>query len=337
MTAPSVTATTPAGALPHAAGGAGHGLAHLPLPLFAAPMGIGGLGLAWREAGRTVGAPALVGETLLAIAAAVWILVAVLHVLRIARHPEQVAADLRHPIRSAFAGAVTIGLMILSAGLIPYAPAAAAGLWLFAVAAHLAIGAWVVNGLLTRPREAATLTPPLLIPLVGNILAPVFGAKLGYETLSWMLFGVGTGLWIIVQPLILGRIVTGPAMPDRLKPTLVILLAPPAVGSLALAALTQGFGPAPLAVFGFAAFTALALATLIPTFRRIPFAMSWWGWTFPSAAFAVALLAFAHAHPAPVVTGLAWLVLALASAIVTLVSACTVRAARNGHLLAPEP
>jgi tellurite resistance protein len=40
-------------------------LAHLPLARFSAPMGVGGLGLAWREAGRGLGAPALVGEGLL--------------------------------------------------------------------------------------------------------------------------------------------------------------------------------------------------------------------------------------------------------------------------------
>lgn len=329
----SSTKPTASGGHPHSTSG---GFAHLPLPLFAVPMGIGGLGLAWREAGHTLGAPVAVGEALLALTGLFWLLIAGLHIARSLRHPEMLAADLKHPIRSAFVGAVTIGAMIVAGGLIPHAPGLASGLWLVAVVFHLGIGVWTVRGLLTAPREAATLTPPLLIPLVGNILAPVFGAKLGYTDLSWVLFGLGSLLWVLVQPSIINRIATGPTMPDRLRPTLVILLAPPAVGSLALANLTGGFGPAASAVFGLAAFFAAVLLTLTPIFLRIPFAMSWWGYTFPSAAFAVATVAFGHGHPSTAMTIVSWTVLALATAIVTTVTAVTLRAAARGELLLPE-
>jgi tellurite resistance protein len=312
------------------------GLHHLPLALFAAPMGIGGLGLAWREAGQVLGAPAAIGEALVLLAGLVWLTVATLHLRRLVAHPGALAADLRHPIRSAFAGAVTIGLMILAGGLIPHAPEAAALLWLAAVAGHVAIAGWTVRGLLAAPREAASLAPPLLIPLVGNVLAPVFGAKLGFEGLSWMLFGLGALLWAMLQPVLLARLVTGPALPPRLRPTLAILLAPPAVASLALAGLTGGFGPAPLAALGLAVFVALVLAMLAGEFARIPFAMSWWGWTFPTAAFATALLVAARAHPAAWQAPLLWLALLAASAILALVAAATLRAAAQGHLLQPE-
>lgn len=325
---------------PAAAPGASHppagGLAHLPLPLFAAPMGLGGLGLAWREAGHVLGAPTLVGELLLALAGAVWLLIAGLHLVRAMRHPEALSGDLKHPIRSAFVGAVTIGLMIVAGGFIPYARGVASGLWLAAVVVHLGIGVWTVRGLLTAPREAATLTPPLLIPLVGNILAPVIGAKLGYTELSWALFGLGALLWVLIQPSIINRIATGPTMPDRLKPTLAILLAPPAVGSIALANLTQGFGAGPSAIYGLAAFVAVVLLTIVPIFRRVPFAMSWWGYTFPSAAFSVATSAFTAAHPSGAMVAVSWAVLVAATAIIVTVAAATLKAAAGGHLLVPE-
>jgi tellurite resistance protein len=311
-------------------------LAHLPLPLFAVPMGLGGLGLAYREAGRVLGVPGLVGEALLLLAGLAWLVIAALHAIRAMRHPGSLAADLRHPIRAAFAGAVSIGLMIAAGGLIPHAPEIAARIWIVAVLVHLGIGIFIVRGLLRAPRDAATLTPPLLIPLVGNVLAPVFGVRLGFETASWLLFGIGALLWVLLQPSILHRVVTGPPLPERLRPTLAILLAPPAVGSLALAALTGGFGPAALAVFGLAAFIALVLLTMVGDFARVPFAMSWWGWTFPSAAFTAAVLGAAHAHSAPWQTPLLWTVLAAATAIVTLVTAATIREIRAGRLLLPE-
>ena len=331
--AQAATGTTTNAAAPKAVD---RGLHHLPLPLFAAPMGIGGLALAWREAGRSLGAPTLVGEALVLLLIVAWVAITALHGVRAMRHPEALRGDLRHPVRSAFAGAATVGLMLVAGGLGPYAPSLAAATWLVAVAVHLVIGVWTVRGLLVAPREAATLMPPLVIPLVGNILAPVIGARLGFETASWALFGLGGLLWVLIQPLILSRIATGPTMPEKLRPTLAILLAPPAVGAVALSALTEGFGPGPLAIWGLAAFVAIVLVTLLPTFLRVPFALSWWGYTFPSASFASATLALARVHPSVASVAGAWLVLTAATVIVAVVTAATMRAAARGALLLPE-
>ena len=184
-------------------------LHHLPLALFAAPLGLGGLGLAWREASRGLGAPGWIGEGILAVAAGLWCALAVLHLLRLARHPEALGADLRHPVRAAFTGAVTITLMVLAGGLAPYSAAGASALWGLAVAGHLVIAAWTVRGLLLAPKDASTLTPPILLPLVGNIVAPIFGPAIGFPIASAMLFGVGAALWLMLQPLLLGRLIHG--------------------------------------------------------------------------------------------------------------------------------
>lgn len=313
-------------------------LAHLPLPLFAAPMGVGGLGLAWREAARTLGAPAMAGEALLAAATLLWLFVAGLHLIRWRRHPQALTGDLKHPIRAAFAGAITIGLMIVSGALTPYAPALAAAVWLIAATGHLAIGVWTIRGLFLAPRDSATLTPALLIPLVGNILAPVFGAKLGFVTLSTMLFGLGALLWAMVQPVLLWRLVVGPALMDRLKPMLAIFIAPPSVGAVALTQIGGGVGMGVLMIYGFAVFIAATVATFVPAFARLPFGMAWWGWTFPAAAFSAAttLVTQALGDSLPAGPILAWATLAAATVIVGLVSLATTRAAAQGRLLLPE-
>lgn len=315
-------------------------LAHAPLPLFAIPMGIGGLGLAWREAGHVIAAPSFIGEGLLFLTAFLWVLVSLTHIVRTIKHPDALLTDLTHPVRSAFAGAITIGLMIIAGALTPYSFHWARCLWGAAVLAHLVIAAWVVRELLLSPREQSTLTPPLLIPLVGNILAPVFGVRLGFATESWMLFGVGALLWVMIQPLLLWRIITGPPLPAKIFPTLAIFVAPPAVGSIALARLTGDFGPLPVAVFGLSFFIVLVLMTMVKRFATIPFAMSWWGWTFPLAAFMVALLSATHAHK--FVYGFLyavptlWILLGIVSLIVLKVSWATLRAAVRGHLFRPE-
>lgn len=199
-------------------------LSHLPFPLVAVPMGFGGLGLAWREAGHMLTAPAIIGEALLAAAALLWFLIAGLHVIRALVSPSSLINDLRHPVRSAFAGAISIGMMLMAAGILPYSSSISTEIWFAAVSLHSIVAIWLLRELFKAPREASTLTPPLLIPLVGNVVAPIVGAKLGFLAVSWMLFGIGFVLWAILQPLLVGRILQGPVLPERIRPTLVIFL-----------------------------------------------------------------------------------------------------------------
>lgn len=312
-------------------------LVHLPLPLFAATMGIAGLGLAWREAHRTFGVPEVMGEALLLLAGLVYLATFLLHAIRALRHPEALAADLRHPVRLMFAGAVSIGIILLAGGLLPHHRDAADLLWIGGVFLHLLIGVLVLQRLLTQPGNPVVLAPPLLIPLVGNILAPVFGAQLGHQEASWMLFGVGTVLWIMVQPAIMHRLLAGPELPARLRPTLAILLAPPAVGVLALTSLTGGaIGPVHLGLYGAAALIAVLLLALVPAMATAPFAMSWWGWTFPAAAFATATMVILRALAPPGAGVVMAAVLALATLVVALVCWRTARGLIDGALLRAE-
>ncbi len=97
-----------------------------------------------------------------------------------------------------------------------------------------------------------------------------------------------------------------------------------------------GFGPGPLALFGLALLLALVLASMSGDFARLPFAMSWWGWTFPAAVFAVAAQGAARAWPGTWQAPVLWLFLPVASVIVAIVIAATSRAALRGHLFQPE-
>jgi len=293
-------------------------------------MGLGGVGLAWRQASGSLGVPALIGEALLALTTLVWIVVVGLQLLRVLRHPASVAAELRHPVRAAFVAAPTVGLMIVSAFAYRHAPALGAVLWSAAVALHLCVAMLLLRRILGGGGEAAMLAPPLLIPLVGNILAPVFGAPMGFLDLSWMMFGIGLVLWLAVLPLLLHRLLAGPPLPPLLKPTLFILLAPPAVAALALIALTGETHGATMMFTGVALLVAAVLMSLSGAFARIPFSLAWWGATFPTAAFAALLLA--HGFPD-------WLTVpALAATTVLTASVAwdTLRAARRGAFFLPE-
>lgn len=305
-------------------------LEHLPIPLTAMPMGTGGVGLAWRAAHETLGVPAAIGEALLAFTLLLWLVVVGLQVARLLRHPQAVLAELRHPVRVAFAAAPTIGLMIVAAFLHPYAPALGGVLWGGAVALHLLVAMMLLRRILAGRGDPAMLAPPLMIPLVGNVLAPVFGAPMGFVDVSWMMFGVGVLLWLAVQPLLLHRLFAGPALPPPLRPSLAILLAPPTIAALALVALTGQVGAVTLAFVGLAVLVAAVLVSLAGEFARIPFGLPWWGVTFPSAAFAV--MAMAVGFPA----WFCWPALVAATALTAWVGWRTLGAARAGAFFRPE-
>ncbi|MBU8545559.1 MULTISPECIES: SLAC1 anion channel family protein [Roseomonadaceae] len=306
------------------------GLAHLPLPLLVMPMGLGGVGLAWREASVSLGMPGFVGEVLLALTALVWLLVVGAQALRALRHPEAMWAEFRHPVRVAFAAAPTIGLLILSGAVHPYAPGFGAALWCIAVPLHLVVAMGILRRLLAGRGEVAMLAPPLLIPFVGNILAPVFGARMGFHDASWMIFGVGLLMWVAITPLLLYRLIAGPPLPLAMRPSVAIFLAPPAVGALAVIALTGEAHSLSLTFTGVALLMAAALLSLAREFAWVPFSLSWWGFTFPTAAFAVLLMAEGF-HPL-----LAGLALAVTTGLTGWIAWRTFAAARAGVFLRPE-
>ncbi len=294
-------------------------LAHFPLPLLAVPLGLGGLGLAWRQAEIS-----LVSEAVMALMVLAWLVILGLHLARALRHHEAALADWRNPMRCGFVGAASIGMMLTSAALTPYLPGFARGLLLLAITLHLTIGLLLLGRVLRGAGSAAMLVPPLLIPLVGNVLAPIFCAPLGLPMLGWMLFGVGMLLWLALQPLLLGRLFEAP-LPPPLRPSLAILLAPSAVGALAMDAL-GGPLPAYLALYGLAAFTFALLLLVLRHMLGPGFALGYWGFTFPLAAFTAATMKIA-----PPLIGYA--MLGLSTLVIGWIAAATLRLAVRGALL----
>ena len=84
-------------------------------PWFSLVMGLCGLALAWHRAvplmGEMAGAAGLVVG---ALAAGVFVTLAVATLLRMRRHPQAWAEDLRHPVRHPFVAAMPISLILLA-------------------------------------------------------------------------------------------------------------------------------------------------------------------------------------------------------------------------------
>lgn len=311
---------------------------------YATVMGLAGLSLAWHRAVPLMGPMAEATALVLgALAALAFGLLAGATLLRWRRHPEAWAEDRRHPVRHSFVSTLPISMILLATvavalGAAGPAARAAEVLWAAGAVAQLLVTVWVLGrwwrGNPAGGLQWAGVTPALFIPIVGNVLVPLAGVPLGHADWAAAQFGVGLLFWPVVLVLVVVRLAVQGAWPERLKPTVFIVIAPPAV--VGLAALQFG-APALLAwmLWGMAAFGALWAGTQAKAIAALPFGLSHWATSFPLAALAALTLRLAAPGTALSVLGL--LLLALASLVVAALALATLRGLRDGTLLAPEP
>jgi tellurite resistance protein len=311
-------------------------LTHLPVALFAAVMGISGLGLAWREAAAVFAAPPVIGETILGLGIAVYGLMVAAYGCKLVRHPAAVRAEFNHPVTGTFFPTFTIATMLVASAVLPYAPVLAREFWLIGCALTFILTLLIIRRWLGGHAELRHVTPQWFMPVVGNIVAPLAAPTLGYTELGWFFFAVGVIFWIVLLAVIFQRLVFAGPLPAPLRPTLFILLSPPAVAFSAYVALGgQIDGFAKVFFYGALAIVFLLLS-LARTFMSLQFAATWWSFTFPSDAFANAALRYYASTGGTALAICAILALTAASLIVGLVAVRTLLAVRSGTLLQPQ-
>lgn len=268
-----------------------------PLPLFATVMGTGGLSMAWRRAHEVLGAPQIVADALFWFAAVVYVAVFAAYAVRISSK-ERLLQDLRHPMKITFLTAITVSLVILATAGRAILPAGLAeGIWWVGAVGHL-LGMLLTMRMWINPRITLDhVTPAWFIPVVGNVLVPLAGVPFGNQGMSVFSFSVGIVMWLGILPVVLLRLFVHKAMPPKFHPTVLILVAPPAVGSVSALTLFGDLdepslaGMALLSTAG--AFLMLAL-TMAPEIVRLPFNIPHWAMSFPLAAMAAATLLFSE-------------------------------------------
>ena len=312
-------------------------IAHYPVTFFAIGMGMMGLTLALRAAEHAFGLARLASSWGLGLSVLLLCAVAIGYAAKAMTHPAEVKAEWNHPVRIAFFPAISISLLLLSAALLEPAPQVAHGVWLGGtllqgVLALSVISSWIGH----RAFQPGQLTPAWFIPAVGNVIVPLAGARLGYTEISWLFFSGGLVFWVVLLTLVVNRLMFHDPLPGKMVPTLMILVAPPAVAFTAWLRLSGQVGPFGHFLLSAAYVFALIVATQAGRFRAIPFALSWWALSFPLAALAIASFGYAEAagSAAHRLIGAGLLVLLLA--IVAGLLLRTARAIRSGEICIPE-
>lgn len=295
-------------------------LAYLPVALFGSVMGLAGLALAWRQAHAHFGAPLWVAQGIGALALAAFAVLSIAYGIKLFGSFASVRSEFNHPIAGNMFGTLLVSLLLLPMLLADASLPLARAMWAVG-ALGMAVFAWLaVTRWMSVQQNHAHATPAWIIPVVGMIDVPLAVPSLQLDGLHGvMLFALAVGLFFAIPlfTLIFSRLVFQEAMPDALQPSLLILVAPFAVGFSAYVTTTGQVDTFAGALYMLMLFM---LAVLLGRLRHLgsccPFRVSWWAVSFPLAASAGAALRYASAADNVYADGIALVLLAGATLVI---------------------
>ncbi len=300
--------------------------AYLPSSLFGSVMGLSAMCVAWGLFVRIFGTNPThhafivqkglyyLGVSLSSIfgilAILVFIVLCIAYTLKLFTSYESVKQEFANPLTKVFFGTICISLLLLPLVLevlldffIASNPAfilifkiPAILLWILGTICMLSFSVYIASSWICQKHELQHITPAWIIPVVGLLDIPLF---MPYSFMREIeIFGVlakfcvAVGLFfaIILIPLILARIIFFAKLPDKLTPTLIILIAPFSVGFSAYS-VAFGIDECAKALFCIGVFLFFVLLSQIfSAYKCCPFRVSWWAISFPLAALCISAL-----------------------------------------------
>ena len=313
-------------------------LEFLPISFFALVMGLTGLTLVWQRYANLYDLPiGIVGHVLLMLSALAFISIASAYTLKYWRHPDRVRQEFAHPIKLSFFPAITISLILLGTATVKLAPELSLLLWVSGAIGQLLFTLSILSAWLYQDKfQIQHSNPAWFIPVVGNILVPIAGVQHVSPEISWFYFSIGLIFWLVLQTIIFYRMVFHPPLPEKLIPTLFILIAPPAVGFSAYLSLTGTLDPFARILFYSGLFIFLLLLFQVQRFWRLKFYLSWCAYSFPLAALTLATLGMYHQTQLAFFAMLGHLMVAMVSVVIGLLLLRTLQAMYRQQICVAE-
>jgi tellurite resistance protein len=153
---------------------------------------------------------------------------------------------------------------------------------------------------------------------------------------SWFFFSIGLTFWPVLLAIIFNRVIFHGSLPERLMPTLFILIAPPAVGFLSYLRLTGEVDTFARILYYAALFFTILLIGQLRWFTRLRFYLSWWAYSFPLAAITTATLAMFKHTGDPMFLRLSSILLAITTVVIAGLFVRTLVAVVRREICVPE-
>ncbi len=311
-------------------------LEYLPVALFGSVMGLSGLSVAWRLAAARYGVSDWLAGAIAVVAVLAFVAVAGAYLVKLIATPDAVAAEFRHPIAGNLFGTMLISLLLVPIVIAPVSLRVAQIMWLIGATGMLGFAWLMVDRWMGNRQQVDHATPAWIVPVVGLLDVPLAVPVLAMPVAQALMvpcLAIGMFFAVPLFTLVFARLVFQAPLPPALQPSLLILVAPFAVGFSAYVATTGQVDDFAEALYSL---TLFILAVLVGRLRRLalccPFRVSWWAVSFPLAASASASVRYASARPGPVTDAIAWVLLALASLAIVWLAGRTLLGISRGEL-----
>ncbi len=308
-------------------------LKDMPISFFGMVMGLAGLTIAWEKASEIYQFSVAIPHTLLIQSILVFIILSGLYLYKGLKFRRALLQEWANPVKMNFIPAISISLLLFSIAFMSISMEVSRVLWASGTILHMVISLVIMNSWLHHEKyEIHHINPAWFIPAVGNAIVPLAGVPLGYPELSWFFFSIGMAFWLVLMVIVFNRIIFHMPLPEKLLPTLFILIAPPAVGFLSYIKLTGELNAFAQVLYNFALFLTILLLSQLPRFARLPFFLSWWAYSFPLAAMSIASMVMMQISGKAFYGYIGLGLLFTLSALVLLLFIKTLNAAQHGKI-----
>ena len=262
-------------------------ISNFPIMFYAVVMGLGGLCVAYESLNKLLKLSQSVGFILNAFTSLVCAFISFIYIIKIIKFPNEVRAELNHPIKINFFAAFAISLLLLAI-VFKNNESAHFGLFYTGLVAQTFMSFYVVASWINRNLEIKHSNPAWFIPIVGNLL--VITAAQGKDSYLWFYFSFALFFYIVLFSIIFYRILFCDQLPAKFMPTLFIFIAPPSMAFIDYIKLTGNFNEFSMFFLSLAIFFGILVLFMYKNFLKLKFFLSWWAFTFPTAALCIALI-----------------------------------------------
>ncbi|GAQ85585.1 hypothetical protein KFL_002430010, partial [Klebsormidium nitens] len=283
-----------------------HFIRHTQVSWFAAPMGLAGLACVWVPAQDAIHTPKGLWQGFGIASAVVFAVLLTLYASRCLFYPRKIAKEWAHPVYSNFFSTVTITLLL-------YAYVAAAGdrprlcevLFWIAAPIQLLLAVIMVARWIRSPFFLHSVNPAWMIPVLGNFVAAFVAPfvqgyvskTLEFQEAGYLWFSFALLMWLVLLTLTLTRVITSGNLEEKLRPSVFIYMAAPAMAGLAYLSLTLGVWDEFTRILFFISWVWFFVMCWlgITGYFWSRFEMASWAYVFPLATLALFSLEY-HSH-----------------------------------------
>lgn len=264
-------------------------LKYFPISFFSIILGLSGLTIAMSKMELLFGLGLNISLYLLIGTIFIFAILLLTYFLKFISFKEEVLKEFKSQVKVSFFATISVSFLLLSVALLDVNMVLSKYFWIIGVIIHTFFTYVIISFWVMHPNfDIKHFNPAWFIPVVGNILIPVGGIKHFIADISWFYYSIGFIFWIVLFAIFIYRIIFHHPLPEKLMPTLAILIAPPAVGFIAYVKLTGSLDSFAKVMYYFALFLFTFLLREFKTFSKLKFYLSWWAYSFPISSMAIA-------------------------------------------------